>query len=49
MTPATASDASTLARDFDLRYLSPAFYADPYPVYHAPMSRSNACRTARYF
>src|SRR5258708_216206 len=35
MPPATASDASTLARDFDLRQLSPAFYADPYPVYHA--------------
>ncbi|MEX3855695.1 cytochrome P450 [Paraburkholderia youngii] len=35
MTPATASDASSLARDFDLRHLSPAFYADPYPVYRA--------------
>ena len=35
MTPATASDASSLAREFDLRHLSPAFYADPYPVYHA--------------
>src|SRR5246500_3599024 len=35
MTPATASDTSSLARDFDLRQLSPAFYADPYPVYHA--------------
>ena len=35
MTPATASDPSILARDFDLRHLSPAFYADPYPVYHA--------------
>lgn len=35
MTPATASDASILARNFDLRHLSPAFYADPYPVYHA--------------
>ncbi|KAA1005529.1 cytochrome P450 [Paraburkholderia panacisoli] len=35
MTQATASDASLLARDFDLRHLSPAFYADPYPVYHA--------------
>ncbi|OAJ54084.1 cytochrome P450 [Paraburkholderia ginsengiterrae] len=35
MPPATASDAATLARDFDLRHLNPAFYADPYPVYHA--------------
>ncbi|MBB5415558.1 cytochrome P450 [Paraburkholderia atlantica] len=35
MTPATASDASSLARDFDLRHLSPAFYADPYPIYRA--------------
>jgi cytochrome P450 len=35
MTPATANDASFLARDFDLRHLSPAFYANPYPVYHA--------------
>jgi cytochrome P450 len=35
MTPATANDASLLARDFDLRHLSPAFYANPYPVYHA--------------
>ncbi|MEX3788263.1 cytochrome P450 [Paraburkholderia sp. BR14374] len=35
MTPATASDPSSLARDFDLRHLSPAFYADPYPVYRA--------------
>lgn len=35
MPPATASDASTLARDFDLRHLDPAFHADPYPVYHA--------------
>ncbi|MGF6982096.1 cytochrome P450 [Paraburkholderia atlantica] len=35
MTPATASDASSLARDFDLRQLSPAFYADPYPIYRA--------------
>ncbi|MEM5292881.1 cytochrome P450 [Burkholderia sp. JPY481] len=35
MTPATASDASSLARDFDLRHLSSAFYADPYPVYRA--------------
>ncbi|MEW9580499.1 cytochrome P450 [Paraburkholderia sp. DGU8] len=35
MTPATASDASLLAREFDLRHLSPAFYANPYPVYHA--------------
>src|SRR6266702_8096909 len=35
MPPATSSDAATLARDFDLRHLSPAFYADPYPVYHA--------------
>jgi cytochrome P450 len=32
---ATASDASTIARDFDLRHLSPAFHADPYPFYHA--------------
>src|SRR3984957_12069305 len=35
MPPATASDASTLARNFDLRQLNSAFYADPYPVYHA--------------
>ncbi|ADG15499.1 cytochrome P450 [Paraburkholderia atlantica] len=35
MTPPTASDASSLARDFDLRDLSPAFYADPYPIYRA--------------
>lgn len=35
MPPATASDPSTLARDFDLRHLNPGFYADPYPVYHA--------------
>ncbi|WP_341312254.1 cytochrome P450 [Paraburkholderia sp. IMGN_8] len=35
MTPATATDALTLARDFDLRHLSPAFYANPYPIYHA--------------
>ncbi|MGF6609803.1 cytochrome P450 [Paraburkholderia sp. WSM4175] len=35
MTPATASEASSLARDFDLRHPNPAFYADPYPVYHA--------------
>ncbi|MFT4066832.1 cytochrome P450 [Paraburkholderia sp.] len=35
MTPATANDASSVARDFDLRHLSPAFHADPYPVYHA--------------
>ncbi len=35
MPPAIASDASTLAREFDLRHLNPAFHADPYPVYHA--------------
>ncbi|WP_233829846.1 cytochrome P450 [Paraburkholderia sp. ZP32-5] len=36
MTPATThDDTSPLARDFDLRHLSPAFHADPYPVYHA--------------
>ncbi|APA84924.1 cytochrome P450 [Paraburkholderia sprentiae WSM5005] len=35
MTLASASDASSLARDFDLRDPDPAFYADPYPVYHA--------------
>ncbi|MCP2087949.1 UNVERIFIED_ORG: cytochrome P450 [Paraburkholderia sediminicola] len=35
MPPATVSDASALARDFDLRQLSAAFYADPYPVYRA--------------
>ena len=35
MTPATPSASSILARDFDLRHLSPAFHADPYPVYHA--------------
>ena len=34
MSTATA-DAATLARNFDLRHLSPEFYADPYPVYHA--------------
>ena len=35
MPTATAGDAATLARDFDLRHLSPEFYANPYPVYHA--------------
>ncbi|MDQ0623208.1 cytochrome P450 [Paraburkholderia graminis] len=34
MSTATA-DAATLARNFDLRHLSPEFYANPYPVYHA--------------
>ncbi len=34
MSTATA-DAATLARNFDLRHLSPEFYADPYLVYHA--------------
>ncbi len=29
------SDDRTLARDFDLRHLSPSFHADPYPVYRA--------------
>ncbi|MGF6777525.1 cytochrome P450 [Paraburkholderia sp. GAS334] len=31
----SAADELALARDFDLRHLTPAFYADPYPVYHA--------------
>ncbi|WP_013588398.1 cytochrome P450 [Paraburkholderia phenoliruptrix] len=35
MPTATAGDPAALARDFDLRRLSPDFYADPYPVYHA--------------
>ncbi|CAB3687536.1 Biotin biosynthesis cytochrome P450 [Paraburkholderia phenoliruptrix] len=35
MPTATAGDPTALARDFDLRRLSPDFYADPYPVYHA--------------
>lgn len=29
------SDDRMLARDFDLRHLSPSFHADPYPVYQA--------------
>ncbi|CAG4892045.1 cytochrome P450 [Paraburkholderia saeva] len=29
------SDERALARDFDLRHLTPAFHADPYPVYRA--------------
>ena len=33
--PATADDPHILARDFDLQHLTPAFYADPYPVYRA--------------
>jgi cytochrome P450 len=33
--PATADDLRILARDFDLQHLTPTFYADPYPVYHA--------------
>src|ERR1700761_6148405 len=40
MPSATASAASTLARDFDLRHLDPAFHADPYPVYHALRSHA---------
>ncbi|WP_025599623.1 cytochrome P450 [Burkholderia sp. WSM2230] len=35
MPTATAGDPAVLARDFDLRHLSPEFYANPYPVYHA--------------
>ncbi|WP_027798791.1 cytochrome P450 [Paraburkholderia dilworthii] len=35
MPTATADDAAALARDFDLRHLSPEFYVNPYPVYHA--------------
>jgi len=35
MPTATADDPAVLARDFDLRDLSPGFYANPYPVYHA--------------
>ncbi|CAB3716719.1 cytochrome P450 [Paraburkholderia rhynchosiae] len=35
MPTATAGDAATIARDFDLRHLSREFYADPYPAYHA--------------
>lgn len=35
MPTATAGDPAVLARDFDLRHLSPGFYANPYPVYHA--------------
>jgi cytochrome P450 len=33
--PATADAPHILARDFDLQHLTPAFYADPYPVYRA--------------
>ena len=29
------TDERALARDFDLRHLTPAFHADPYPVYRA--------------
>jgi cytochrome P450 len=32
---ASASEASTIAREFDLRDLSPAFHANPYPFYEA--------------
>lgn len=35
MPTATAGDTAILARDFDLRHLSPEFYANPYPVYSA--------------
>lgn len=36
MSLVTNTDQSrTLARDFDLQHLTPAFYADPYPVYRA--------------
>jgi hypothetical protein len=35
MTLASVGDASALARNFDLRHLSPEFYTDPYPTYHA--------------
>ncbi|MEW6341452.1 MAG: cytochrome P450 [Paraburkholderia sp.] len=31
----TGDDAHILARDFSLQHLTPAFYADPYPVYRA--------------
>jgi cytochrome P450 len=33
--PAPADDPRILAQDFDLQHLTPAFYADPYPVYRA--------------
>ncbi|MFM0439837.1 cytochrome P450 [Paraburkholderia strydomiana] len=44
MPTATAGDTAILARDFDLRHLSPEFYANPYPVYsalrtHEPVKR----------
>ncbi|MGF6601255.1 cytochrome P450 [Paraburkholderia sp. GAS448] len=35
MTPTAAIDDQALARDFDLQHLDAAFYADPYPTYHA--------------
>ena len=33
--PAPADAPRILAQDFDLQHLTPAFYADPYPVYRA--------------
>jgi hypothetical protein len=33
--PAAPGEDRVLARDFDLQHLTPAFYADPYPVYRA--------------
>ena len=33
--PASADDPRILARDFDLQHLTPAFYANPYPLYRA--------------
>ncbi|SDG49050.1 cytochrome P450 [Paraburkholderia phenazinium] len=33
--PVPGDDAQIIARDFNLQHLTPAFYADPYPVYQA--------------